>query len=121
MLVIVKIIGLAMIAWGVVFIMKPDTYRKFLTFWENRKRIYLGAGIKIAAGAIFLYSATQGRVVWVLTVMGVLSLISGIVVLTMSSSKVQSFIKFWVDRPAIVVKMYGVAAILMGLIILYSA
>lgn len=121
MVIFIKMIGLVIAALGISFILNPDSFKKFLSFWGEGNWPYIGGIIKICFGAFFLFSATQCREVWIITVLGILGLIAGIYILTISPQKAKSMIQFWVDRPLLVVRLYAIMSIIMGLLIIYSA
>jgi len=118
---IIKLIGLLEIVLGVIFLLNTDNFRRFISFFSEGKKPYLGGFLKILIGSIFLFTATQCRVVWIMVTLGVLALAGGILILTRETQKAKSLIAIWKDKPVSVLRLYAVLALLVGALIIYSA
>ena len=59
---ILFILGLVVLAWGIVFLIKPEISKRMIRFWAFSRLILIGAIIKLGVGILFLVAATQCNV-----------------------------------------------------------
>jgi uncharacterized protein YjeT (DUF2065 family) len=94
--------------------------RGFVKFIGEEKRYYLAAIFRLAVAIIFLMfgnAARHPRVVWFF---GLLFLIGGILVLVVPAPKIKSMIDWWIAKPLWVYRLWGVVAVLIGVLIIYA-
>ena len=84
---IIFILGLAILVWGIVFLIKPDISKRMIRFWAFSRLILFGAIIKLAVGILFLVAATQCNVPWLIVVFGLIACLQGIAFLAMQQKK----------------------------------
>lgn len=120
MLVLVKLIGIYLVVMGIILLLNPKVLKACTDFWGQRKRIYVGGIISFLIGVILLLVATQGRSPGVIIVFGVLALIKGILLLILGPEKAKSFINWWSQKSALFIRLYGVLALAMGALLIYS-
>ena len=93
MVALVTLVGIVIVIFGVVYTVKPATIKKVLHFWSKGNRIYIGAIINILFGIFFLRSASLCYMPWFVSIMGVLSLVKGVLLLALGKKKALSFIE----------------------------
>ncbi|MFC1666295.1 hypothetical protein ACFL0P_00295 [Candidatus Omnitrophota bacterium] len=121
MLAVVKFIGIFMTSMGIVYALSPETTKRFIAFWKQGKRLYIGAILNILFGVIFLLAASRCRVVGVVLTMGVLSLAKGVVILMFGLEKMKTRLNWWDKRSSLVLRLVGLLTITIGTLLIYSA
>ena len=120
MSIFVKIVGLIMAIMGIVLILTPKTLNQLVNFCQKGKRLRIGAIIRIIIGVIFLNSASQCKLPLVVAIIGVLILIKGIMVFVLGPQRVRSTLEWWNKRPAQMIRLLGLIALALGLLLIYS-
>jgi uncharacterized protein YjeT (DUF2065 family) len=121
MLIIPRLIGLLMLVAGVVFFIDPKTMKRYMAFWTQGSRIStIGAPLNLIFGILLLIAASQCRVSLVITIMGILSLIKGIVLFVSGPEKAKAMINKWGDKPEGLVRLLSLLVLGMGVLFLWS-
>jgi len=121
MLILVKLIGIVIVCFGLIFLLKPQTMKNYMSFWVTGKRIYMGALINILIGIVFLLGASQCRLVGFIIAVGIMSLLKGIILFISGPERLKSMLRFWSEKPAAVVRLMALIAIAFGALLIYSA
>ena len=121
MVMVVRILGVAIIVLGLVFIVKPLVLRAYLTFWREKKRIRFGAAIAGVVGIVLLVAAPQCRWTWLIIVFGIWSLIKGVLLLVLSQQKINAYLDWWLNRPTKVLGPLGLLAMVFGALLVCAA
>ena len=90
MLILVRLFGIVIVGMGVAFLVNPKLYRQYMGFWEQGRRLYVGAILSILIGVILLMAASECRLVGVILALGILCLVKGILLLTLGQEKMKS-------------------------------
>jgi uncharacterized protein YjeT (DUF2065 family) len=118
---LVRLIGLIVAVAGVVFVVRIKTLKKLIAFWEEDKRIYVLAGIRILVGIILLLSASQCRITWIVFVIGILAIVNGVAIPVIGLKKSKEVIKAWQEKPDKTLRSISLIVVAIGLVLLYSA
>ena len=121
MLIIVRIFGTLVVVLGIIMVFNPDFMRQFMRFLKQGNRIY-GIGVfRILFGILFLLAASEARLVGVMIALGILALIGGTLIFLLGRDKVRSILDWWDRRPQLVLRLWGLLAVAIGSLIIYSA
>ena len=121
MLIVVRVVGVLIVGMGVAFLLRPKLYKQYVAFWQQGKRLCLGAILSLLIGVILLLAATQCRLVGVILALGILSLVKGIILFTPGREKMKSMLKWWQGRSLLVLRLMALIAIAFGALLIYSA
>ncbi len=121
MLIWVRLIGIIILGFGIVFLISPRQYKAYISFWTKKGRIRTGAGLSILVSIIMLLAASQCRVSWFVALMGILALIKGIIILTIEPKKLISKMEWWMTKPPATLRLLSVVALAMGILLIYAA
>lgn len=120
MVILVKLIGIVIAAMGGVFLLNPKLCKQYATFWEQGRRLSLGGILAILIGVILLLAASEARLVGVITALGILSLLKGILILAFGQEKAKAMLKWWQGRPLSVLRLAALIVIAFGALLIYS-
>ena len=120
MLILVKLIGIVMVAMGIIFLVSPTTMRQFMLLCEKGKRVYMMGVLRILFGVIFLLTASQSRIVGVTVTLGILFIIAGVTIFILRLDRIKTMLKWYYGRPLLVLRLIALIVIALGALILYS-
>ena len=120
MLILIKLLGIIIIAFGIIYLVNPGVMRKYIMFWAKGSRIYIGGVLNILISIILLLAASRCKLVWFVILVGLASLAEGIILLMSGPKKWVSMINWWAGRPSGVLRILGLLVLAIGVALLYS-
>jgi len=121
MLIYVKIYGVVVAVVGIIFLMNPKALKQYISFWKGGKRLQLGGIITLLLGIIFLIAASQCRLAWLITVLGIWFIIKGVLLFTLSQKEKYAYLDWWLDRPISATRFLRLFILALGVLIICSA
>lgn len=121
MLGFVKLFGRIILIFGIVILVKPQILRAYLLFWRQDKWLKIGGIISMLFGIIFLIAAPQCLLVWLIAILGIWSIIKGLLLLVINKEKIFTYIDWWQNKSLLTLRLLGLFIIAFGLLIIYSA
>ena len=120
MVLVVKLVGMVMVAMGAVYLAKPAVMKKVISFWGVSQRIYLGSALSIAIGLAFIFAASACSVAWFIVVIGIISILKGGLGFYLGPKKVKALLDNFDKKPAKSLRIFAIIAIAMGVAVLYA-
>jgi len=120
LLILVRLLALAILVIGVLFLINPKMMNSYAAFWKKDKRLRLGSVINLIFGIIFLMAASQCRVPVVMIIMGIMSLVKAVMLFVLGLEKVKAMITKWESKPAGKVRAFAVIPILIGILLIWA-
>ncbi len=117
----IRIIGIVIVAIGVVYILKPSVMKGIFGFFKKGNRLYAAAPIRLGLGVIFLLGARECKQFWVIMVLGILLLISGILVLLLGPKKLVPMIEWFQGQSEFLQRVVALIVLAVGVVIIISA
>ena len=121
MILSVKLFGLLMILlciWGMV---TPKALMGWvLQFWRQSWGMYLAVAIRIGLGILFIMAADQTRFPEVFNFLGYLMIIAAGVIALTGRERLDKFMQWWQEKPAIFMRTWLVFGLLFGVFIYYA-
>jgi len=121
LLVIIKALGVIMAVVGVLLSAIPQKVMKFLPFFKVTKKIRIIGIIRLGIAVIFLLAASGSRWPVVIAVLGIITLVSGVLALTLRVKHIKTFIGWVEARNDIFIRIMGGVVVLIGLLIIFAA
>lgn len=118
---IVKLIGIMILAAGVVYFVKPLAMKKVLSYFLKETRIKLGGAVSIIIGLFFLRAAGACTLPWLVVVFGLLSVVKGFVALAMGINKFPKLLAWLNGAPAEKLRRLSLVSIVVGVALIYAA
>lgn len=120
MLVLDRLIGILILALGVLFTVRPQWMNKTIDFFGQGKRLYINGALRLVLGGIFLLSAPQCRLPGAAFFIGVLFILGGALIFVLGTEKTKSIIDHWKDLPAMAARLLALITVTFGAFILYA-
>lgn len=121
MLIFVRLFGIVIVVMGVIFLINPKVLKQYFSFWKQEKRLRIGGIGALLFGVIFLIAASQCRLAWLITALGIWSIIKGVLLLTLDQKKIYAYLDWWVNKSISITRFLGFIALAIGILIIYSA
>jgi uncharacterized protein YjeT (DUF2065 family) len=117
----IRIIGIVIVAIGVVYVLKPSVMNRLYEFFKKGNRLYLAAPIRLALAVVFLMGARECKQFWVIFAFGILFLISGMLVLVLGPNKLRPMIEWFQKRSEMLARAMALIVLAIGVVIIISA
>jgi len=121
MLILVKLFGVLIAVMGIIFFVSPKAFKQYISYWKQEKRLRIGGVATIIFGVVFLIAASQCRLVWFITVLGIWSIIKGVLLLTIGQKKIYAYLDCWLDKPILTTRFLSLIVLAFGVLVIYSA
>ncbi len=121
MLIFVKLFGIVIVVMGIIFLINPKALKQYISFWKQEKRIRIGGILAIPFGIVFLIAAPQCRLTGFITVLGIWSIIKGVLLLTLGQKKINAYLDWWLNKPISTTRFLGLIVLAFGALVFYSA
>jgi hypothetical protein len=118
---VIKIIGIVIIAMAVVYILKPGVMSRIMNFFKKGNRLYVAAPIRLGLAVVFLVGARECKLPWIIFAFGILLLLSGILVLVLGPKKLIPIIDWGQKQSAVVLRAMALIVLALGIVIIISA
>jgi uncharacterized protein YjeT (DUF2065 family) len=118
---VVKIIGIIIVALAIVYLLKPDVMKQVMEFFTEGKRIYLAGLIRLVLAVLLLLAARECDITWVVILFGVLFLISGLLIFVLGPERIKSIAGWFQRQSLFALRLFALVAFIIGAIIIYSA
>jgi uncharacterized protein YjeT (DUF2065 family) len=119
--VVVKIIGIVIVALAIAYLLKPEIMEYLMEFFKEGKRIYLAGLIRFVLAIVLLVAARECYITSVIVFFGILFLISGLLVFIIPLEKIKAYIGWWQKQSPLLLRLMALIALAIGVIIIYSA
>ena len=116
----VALFGLFITALGVAGLASPQRLLALVTRAQSQLGLYLIAGIRLLLGAALLMAAPESRAPLYLQVLGVLSLVSGIVTPFFGVRRFEAILDWWRRRAPWAVRLWSAIVILFGASLIWA-
>jgi hypothetical protein len=118
---VIKIIGIAIVCLGLVYIVRPEILRSTMRLFLKGSRLYFAAMLRFALAIIFIMGARHCGAKWIIVFFGLIFLLSGLLIFMMGLLKAKSIIRWHLEQPIFVSRVVAAIMLAVGLIIIYAA
>ncbi len=117
MVILAKLLGVAVAAFGLTIFASPDFVKKVFDFFKVGKRIYYAGVLRVLIGLLLLVSVSHSTVPLAVIALGLLFLVSGIIVFAVDLEKTRAFLAHYSELPQLIIRLLGLVAACFGLLI----
>ncbi len=121
MFVLVGLAGLGLVVIAVLFLISPDRARGLLTLTKRRWWMNAAFLFRIVVGLVLIAGAPETGLPTLVLVLGVISLLSGLLAPLLGYDRLLAFVDWWAARPAGLIRVWALLALALGLVLLYAA
>ena len=117
MVILVKLIGVLILALGLTIFASPAITQKIFKFFKEGKNIYYAGVFRTVVGILVFLCAAQSSVPLAAIALGLMFLVSGIVVFAADQEKLKSFLVSYSEMPGLVIRLLGLVAASFGILL----
>ncbi len=117
----IKIIGIILITLGVWFFIVPKMTIKITSVVTKGKRLYFAAAFRVILGIIFLLAANDCRSPWIIKILGIIFLLSGIIIFAFGLEKCREALQWFQNRPSWAYRLPSIVIFAIGCLTIYAA
>ena len=121
MALIIKGLGIIFVIVGILHLLRPDILKRVMEFFKKGKRIYFAGLIRLVLAVIFLLGARECDKTWLIVVLGILFLISGLIIFMLGPTRAGSIIGWFQKQSNILIRVIAIIIMVFGAIVIYSA
>jgi uncharacterized protein YjeT (DUF2065 family) len=119
--IFVKILGIVLALVGVLYLLRPDIFKRLMEFFKKGKRIYFAGLLRFALAVVFLAGARECRYPWVIFAFGILFLMGGLLIFLLGPEKIRTILEWYATQPKLLLRVIGAIVVVLGAIIIFSA
>ena len=121
MVIAVKIVGIIFVIMAIVYLLRPGILKRLIEFFKKGKRLYLAGLVRLALAVFFLLAALKCKHPWIIGILGVIILITGLIIFVMKLEKLKAILEWYQRRSDWVLRLIALIALAIGVTIIYSA
>jgi len=118
---VIRIIGIVLVLFALLGLIKPDFLRGIMMFFKKGNRIYIPALIRFALAVVFFLGARESGHFWVIFVFGILFLLSGLLIIILGPKKIGSILDWYLKQPVLFLRFLTLVAAAFGIVIIIFA
>jgi hypothetical protein len=117
---VIVVVGWLIVLIGLWGIARPHSLIDTVLAWPSATRLYVTAITRIVVGVIFIFAAPRCRIPWLIYVLGVLVLLSGIVLFFLGAGRVDEIVNWFAARSDLCIRPAYVVTTLFGALVVYA-
>ncbi len=121
MAVLVGLLGLGLVVIAALFLVSPDHARGLLNLTRRRRWMNAAFLFRIVVGLVLIAAARQTGLPGPIFVLGVISLLSGLLAPLLGYHRLVGWVDWWASRPAGLIRVWALLALGLGFVFLYAA
>ena len=118
MIGVVVALGVLIVVLGALAAIWPGSMPAWGNWWKTPSRIYLAGVLRLALGTTLWVVAPQTDYVVALRVLGGATIVGGVVLFVAGPARIVAMIDWWLDFSASVHRIWGLAAVLVGILLI---
>jgi hypothetical protein len=120
MAIIIKIIGMAMVGLGFVYLISPVTVKVWLKLCETGRRPALAVLVSFLAGVVLVASADKCTINWIPSAIGALCIVKAIVLLIYGPKRLIMKASIWFDQRVTLIRFLGFIPVALGIMLIMA-
>ena len=121
MVVAIKVIAVAFILAGAVYIVRPAAVRGLIAFFKKGKRIYVSPAVRFALAILFFVAAGECKNRWVVLCFGMLFFVSALLIVGLGAARLGRILEWFERQSHLLYRFAGAATVAVGVVILLYA
>ena len=117
---LVVLLGLIIIAVGIVAIVWPEQSFAVVLHWPPEVLLIVAVAVRVVLGVVLVLAAPRCRFPKTMYVLGVVYLIGALVIGLLGTSRLQSLAQWWFHQPVMFLQSVYAADVLLGTFLVYA-
>ena len=121
MILCIKLIGIVLVMTGGATLVKPAFLKKLIANAQKGKLVYWITALKLLFGGILILASAQSRLPDVIKTLGIITVIGCIVGFALGEKRLKAWCGWWEKRPSSVYRLWALAVVALGVLLVYAA
>jgi hypothetical protein len=117
----VAVVGILILAAGVVMLAIPNIMRSALRAFIDRRLMPVASIIRVGLGIVFVLAAPSTRLPTFVWAMGLLAIVAGVSMPLVGFRKVKGWATWWLSKPDSVIRGWSLLTISLGFLLIRAA
>ena len=117
---LIWLVGAVIAALGGWIVFQPIRLTSLLRWVQTSLGLYFASLIRIAIGVIMLVWARSCHRPAIIIIIGILAVLGGMVLILLPRSRIQKLIQWFQQRPQWIYRLWGIAAVAFGILIIWA-
>jgi hypothetical protein len=113
------VIGLLIVAQGIVGLVAPATFLQLIELIQTPPNIYFAAVVRVAFGVVLVVAAPLSRAPFTLRILGAMIVVGGLMTPFVGVRLAEIILGWWSQGPDII-RAWAIGALVLGLFIVYA-
>jgi hypothetical protein len=113
------VIGLLIVAQGIVGLVAPATFLQLIELIQTPPNIYFAAVVRVAFGVVLVVAAPLSRAPFTLRILGAMIVVGGLMTPFVGVRLAEIVLGWWSQGPDII-RAWATGALVLGLFIVYA-
>jgi len=118
---IVALVGLLILAGGLLMLTVPNAIRASLQMFIDRRLMPVASLVRVVLGILFVLAAPSTRLPIFVWAMGLLAIVAGVSMPIVGFRKVEGWATWWLKKSDGVIRRWSLLAILLGALLAWAA
>ena len=118
---IVALVGLLILAGGLLMLTVPNAIRASLQMFIDRRLMPVASLVRVVLGILFVLAAPSTRLPIFVWAMGLLAIVAGVSMPIVCFRKVEGWATWWLKKSDGVIRRWSLLAILLGALLAWAA
>lgn len=118
---LVVVVGLALAGLGAVSAVVPRQFHRLLFLVKQKRWLNVAMLVRLLIGVVMIAAAPATRLPRFVLVAGIITLLSGLIAPLLGHDRLIRMAEWWATRPDGLVRLWGILALALGLLIVYAA
>ncbi|UCD15798.1 MAG: hypothetical protein JSV34_01755 [Candidatus Omnitrophota bacterium] len=117
---LVKLLGIVIVVFGVIYLIKPVIMQRVTRYWMQGNRLYIAGGINLLFSVIFFSAAPKCSWPLFIGIIGAIALIKGIIDFVLGPKKLIPIMEELMKGSRRVLRLMAVIVLGLGVLIIYA-
>lgn len=118
---VIRIIGIVLVLFALLCLIKPDFFRGIMRFFKKGRRIYIPALIRFALAIVFFLGARESENFWVIFAFGILFLLSGMLIIMLGPKRISTMLDWYLKQSVLFLRFLALVTAAFGVVIIIFA
>jgi hypothetical protein len=114
------VLSILLTVLGAVGLLWPQRLADLARSFLSPGGLLLGAAIRILCGLVFVFAAPQARAPGFVRVIGVISLVAGVMTPLLRAEQHRKILAWWGDRGPVFMRAWSALGLVLGLLLAYT-
>jgi DMSO reductase anchor subunit len=120
MSIFVSAVGTLIFIIGISFLVSPSRLKNYFYPLIEKDWLYVATLLRVVIGIIFLFAAGSTRFPTFVMIVGVISILTGVIIPFFGTDRMRAFVRWWIERSNAVLRLWALVTSVFGIILIWA-